>query len=97
MGSAWVNRDKNKTDPIEETCTYRTTGPIRTAPSACKLKETSHGAVIRSRNLLDAIEHKAGLICSMEDGAKTTELLGAVWLSETRQIKVPVSVANKTG
>lgn len=96
-GSAWVNRDKNKIDPIAETCTYRTNGPIRKAPSVCKLKEGSHGAIIRTKNFLDAIEGKCELICSMEDGAKTTELLHAIWLSETRQIKIPVVSGNKTG
>jgi len=96
-GTGWLNRDKNSGDQIVETCTYRTTGPIRTAPAVCKLKEATHGTVIRTKNLLDAIEGKAELICSMEDGAKTTELLHAVWLSETRQIKVPVFSGDKTG
>ena len=96
-GSAWVNRDVNSPDKLVDTCTYRTNGPIRTAPSVCKLPDATHGAIIRTKNLLDAIEGKGPLICSMEDGAKTTELLHAIWLSETRGIKVPVVSGNKTG
>jgi len=96
-GSAWVNREVNSPDEIADTCTYRTSGPIRKAPSVSRLPDATHGAIIRTKNLLDAIEGKAPLICSMEDGAKTTELLHAIWLSETRGIKVPVVSANKTG
>ena len=97
LGTAWLEWDKNAGEELVETCTYRTDGPIRKAPAVTGLKNASHGAIIRSRNLLDAIEGKAELICSMADGAKTTELLHAVWLSETLQIKVPVLSADKTG
>jgi predicted dehydrogenase len=97
LGTAWMERDKNCPDETAETCTYRTDGPIRKAPSATRLRSGSHGAIVRSKNLLDAIEGKDELICSMADGAKTTEFLHAIWLSETRQIKVPVLSANRTG
>jgi len=96
-GTAWLNRDKNSGQKVVETCTYRTNGPIKSAPSVTKGKEATHGAIIRTGNLLDAIEGKAELICSMADGAKTSELLHGIWLSETRQIKVPVMSADKTG
>jgi len=96
-GSAWLERDKNSPQETAESCTYRTNGPIRKAPSVSRLADSSHGVVIRAKNLLDAIEGKAELICSMEDGARTTELLHAVWLSETRQIKIPVCSAERTG
>jgi len=96
-GTAWLERDKNSGQELVETCTYRTTGPIRKARSVSGLKDSSHGVVIRAKNLLDAIEGKAELICSVADAARTTELLHAIWLSETRQIKVPVCSAERTG
>ena len=68
-----------------------------TLPAVSDVPESSHGAVLRSRNLLDAIEGKAELICSLVDGATTTELLHALWLSERMQVKVPVFPANTTG
>ena len=84
-------------EPYEYRATYRTDGDVRPAGATQDLPDSSHGVVLRSRNLLDAIEGKAELICSMEDGARTTELLHALWLSERTQLKVPVVPAHHTG
>jgi len=94
-GSAWMVRDLQK--PFENRTIYRTHGEVQTAPDVTHVPESSHGAVFRARNLLDAIEGKAQLVCSMEDGAKTTELLHAIWLSERLQVKVRVMPAEHTG
>ena len=95
QGSAWLNRDRG--EPYEYHATYRTDGEILPVPSTCDLPDSSHGAILRSRNLLDAIEGKAELICSLLDGAATTDLLHALWLSQRLQVKVPVIGANHTG
>jgi len=94
-GSAWLVRDYY--EPYEQHAFYRTDGEIQTAPSICDLPDSSHGTVIRSKNLLDAIEGKAHLICSLLDAVRTTELLHALWLSERMQVKVPVMPGNITG
>lgn len=94
-GSGWVMRDLH--EPYERHAIYRTDGELQTAPAVTSLPESSHGTVIRSHNLLDAIEGKAKLICSMADGAHTTELLHALYLSERQQTKVTVLPGFRTG
>ena len=94
-GSAWLTREKD--EPYRWRAHYKTDGDIQEAPAVSDVPESSHGAVLRSRNLLDAIEGKAELICSLVDGATTTELLHALWLSERMQVRVPVFPANHTG
>jgi predicted dehydrogenase len=95
QGSAWLTRDLY--EPYGYHALYRTDGEIQTARPVGDLPDSSHGVVIRSRNLIDAIEGKADLICSMEDGARTTELLHALWLSEHTQTKVAVLPGRVTG
>jgi len=46
---------------------------------------------------MNAIEGKEELICSLEDGAHTTELLYALWLSERTGVKTAVLPARVTG
>ncbi|MCG3149132.1 MAG: Inositol 2-dehydrogenase/D-chiro-inositol 3-dehydrogenase [Verrucomicrobiae bacterium] len=94
-GSAWLTRDMY--EPYKRHALYRTDGEIQTAPAVTDLADTSHAGLIRSKNFLDAIEGKAELICPLEDAAKTTELLHALWLSERTHSRVPVFAANHTG
>lgn len=95
LGSAWLMRDLY--EPHDYHTYYRTDGEIQTAPAVTDLPSSSHGIIIRSKNLLDAIEGKAELICSLEDGARTTELLYALWLSERTQTKMAVLPGGTTG
>lgn len=95
LGSAWLTRDLY--EPYVRHALYRTDGEIQTAPAVTELPDTSHGSLIRSQNFLDAIEGKAELICSLDDAAKTTDLLHALWLSERTHTRVPVLPANHTG
>lgn len=95
LGSAWLMRDLY--EPYGYHALYRTDGEIQTAPAVTALPDSSHGVVIRSKNLMDAIEGKAELICSMEDGARTTELLAALRLSERTQTKTAVLPGRVTG
>ncbi|NQT92255.1 MAG: Gfo/Idh/MocA family oxidoreductase [Lentisphaerae bacterium] len=95
QGSAWLTRDLY--EPYGYHALYRTDGEIQTAPSVTDLPDSSHGVVIRSKNLMDAIEGKAELICSMDDGARTTELLAALHLSERTQTKTQVLPGRVTG
>jgi len=64
-----------------------------------KRKETHPETCGKAREYTDYREmlEKEELICSMTDGAKTTELLHALWLSDRMQIKVPVLPTNHTG
>lgn len=94
-GSAWLMRDLY--EPYGYHAYYRTDGEIRTAPPVTDLADSSHGVLIRSKNLMDAIEGKAELVCSMVDGAHTTELLHALWLSERTGVKTAVLPARATG
>ncbi len=94
-GSAWLMRDLHA--PFDRHAYYRTDGDIQEAPRTSELPNSSHGAIIRTRNFLDAIEGKAELICSMEDGALTTDLLHAIYLSERMQTRIAVLPAHKTG
>ena len=95
LGSAWLMRDLY--EPYHYHAYYRTDGEIQTAPAVTELEDSSHGVRIRSKNLMDAIEGKAELICSMADGAHTTELLHALWLSERTGVKTAVLPARVTG
>ncbi len=95
LGSAWLMRDMY--EPYERHAWYRTDGEIQEAPRTTDLPESSHGVVIRTRNFLDAIAGKTELICSMADGARTTDLLHALYLSEHTQTRVAVLPAAKTG
>ena len=83
--------------PYDRHAYYRTDGEIQEAPRTTELANSSHGTLIRTRNLLDAIEGKAELICSMEDGALTTDLLHALYMSERMQARVAVLPAMQTG
>jgi predicted dehydrogenase len=94
-GSAWLMRDLYA--PYDRHAYYRTDGEIQEAARTSELPNSTHGTIIRTRNFMDAIEGKAELICSMEDGAKTTDMLHAVYLSERMQTKVAVLPAHKTG
>lgn len=95
LGSAWLTRETRA--PYRWQAHYKTDGDICQAPSVSELPESTHGTVLRTRNLLDAIEGKAELICSLLDGTRTTELLHALWLSQRMQVKVPVLPANHSG
>ena len=95
LGSAWLTRDMY--EPYVRHALYRLDGEIQVAPPVTDLEDTSHAGLARSKNFLDAIEGKAELICSLEDAAKTTELLHALWLSERTQSRVPVLPAIHTG
>lgn len=94
-GSAWMVRDMY--EPYEYHTYYRTDGEIQTAPAVTDLPSSSHGILIRSKNLIDAIEGRAELICSLTDGARTTELLHALWVSQQTQSKVAVLPGVQTG
>ena len=94
-GSAWLMRDLY--EPFARHAYYRTDGEIQEAPRTTELPNSSHGVIIRTRNFLDAIAGNAELICSMEDGALTTDLLHALYLSERTQTRVAVLPAHKTG
>ena len=59
--------------------------------------DTSHGDATRTRNFLDAIAYGAPLICSLEDGIRTSELLHALWDSHNLEIRVPVHQVGKSG
>jgi predicted dehydrogenase len=59
--------------------------------------DTGHGDATRTRNFLDAVFHDAPLISPLEDSVGTSELLHAIWLSHTMEIRVPVHRAHKTG
>ncbi|MDP6356741.1 MAG: Gfo/Idh/MocA family oxidoreductase [Planctomycetota bacterium] len=59
--------------------------------------DTSHGDATRTRNFLDAIANDAPLICSLEDGIRTSELLHALWDSHNLEIRVPVHQVGKSG
>ncbi|MEW6357920.1 MAG: Gfo/Idh/MocA family oxidoreductase [Planctomycetota bacterium] len=59
--------------------------------------DTSHGDRTRTRNVLNAIENDEPLICSLEDGIRTSELLHALWDSHNLEIRVPVHRAGKSG
>lgn len=95
LGSAWLTRDLY--EPYGYHVLYRTDGEIQTAPAVTELPDSSHGVLIRAKNLMDAIEGQADLICSMEDGARTTELLSALNLSERTQVKTQVLPGRVTG
>ena len=59
--------------------------------------DTSHGDAARTRNMLGAILHDEPLICSLEDGIRTSELLHALWDSHSLEIRVPVHRVGKSG
>ena len=59
--------------------------------------DTSHGDATRTRNFLDAILRDEPLICDLEDGIRTSELLHAIWDSHNLEIRVPVHRAGKSG
>ncbi len=95
-GSAWVVR--NTHPPHDLQVLYRVEGgDIQTAPQVSDVPSSSHGAILRTGNFLDAIEGRAELICSMVDGAKTTDLLHALWFSKRTQCKVPVFEEDHSG
>jgi predicted dehydrogenase len=95
LGSAWLARDMH--EPYARHPYYRTDGEIQEWPKVTDLKDTSHAGLIRTKNFLDAIEGKAELICSLEDAARTSELLHALWLSERTHARVPVLPGIQTG
>ena len=94
-GSAWLMRDLH--EPYERHAYYKTDGDIEVAPQVSDIEESSHGTVIRSHNLLDCIEGKAEPINSMLDGAHTTDMLHALYLSEHMQTKIAVLPGFRTG
>jgi len=75
----------------------KTSGKVQEAPPVSDLPDSTHGTILRCKNLVDAIEGKAELICSLMHGTKTTELLAALWPSQRLQVKVPVLSANHSG
>ena len=60
-------------------------------------KEAGHGDRTRTENIISAIEKDEPLICSLEDGIRTSELLHALWDSYSLGIRVPVHRSGKTG
>ena len=66
-------------------------------PIEVESTDTSHGDATRTRNFLDAIAHDAPLICGLEDGIRTSELLHAIWDSHNLEIRVPVHRVGKSG
>jgi len=60
-------------------------------------KEAGHGDRTRTENIISAIEKDEPLICSLEDGIRTSELLHALWDSYNLGIRVPVHRSGKTG
>lgn len=59
--------------------------------------DTSHGDATRTRNFLGAILDGEPLVCSLEDGIRTSELLHALWDSHNLEIRVPVHRVGKSG
>lgn len=59
--------------------------------------EAGHGDTTRTANIIAAIGHDEPLICDLEDGIRTSEMLHALWDSHTLGIRVPVHSVNKTG
>jgi predicted dehydrogenase len=59
--------------------------------------DTSHGDANRTRNFIDAVTLGKPLICDLEDGIRTSELLHAIWDSHNLEIRVPVHRAYKSG
>jgi predicted dehydrogenase len=60
-------------------------------------RDTGHGDRNRTRNFLDAVFDDAPLIAPLEDSVRTSELLHAIRLSHTLEVRVPVHRAHKTG
>jgi len=60
-------------------------------------KEAGHGDRTRTENIINAIKKDEPLICSLEDGIRTSEFLHALWDSYNLGIRVPVHRAGKTG
>jgi predicted dehydrogenase len=60
-------------------------------------KEAGHGDRTRTEDIIGAIERDEPLICSLEDGIRTSELLHALWDSYNLGIRVPVHRSGKTG
>ena len=66
-------------------------------PIEVSTSDTSHGDATRTRNILDAVDHDAPLVCSLEDSIRTSELLHALWDSHNLEIRVPVHRVGKSG
>lgn len=96
-GTCWMYRELDGEKRMRSLYRIGKEGELQNAPQVAKFPPSSHGSVLRTHNFLDAIEGKEDLICSMADGAKTTELLHALWLSDRMQVKVPVLSSNHTG
>jgi len=62
-----------------------------------KYEDNGHGDFTRCQNFLDAVQNGAPLIAPMSDAIRTSELLHAIWDSESHGICVPVHVSGKTG
>jgi len=60
-------------------------------------KEAGHGDGTRTENMINAIREDEPLICSLEDGIRTSEFLDALWDSYNLGIRVPVHRSGKTG
>ena len=86
------------TETSLDTYTVRLTSePLGTVTVTVTSTDTSHGDATRTRNFLNAIAHDEPLICSLEDGIRTSELLHALWDSHTLEIRVPVHRVGKIG
>jgi predicted dehydrogenase len=60
-------------------------------------KDTGHGDYTRARTFIEALRHGAPLICDLEDGVRTSEMLHAIWNSFSLGIRVPIQRCNRTG
>jgi myo-inositol 2-dehydrogenase/D-chiro-inositol 1-dehydrogenase len=60
-------------------------------------QDTGHGDRVRVRNFIDALKKNAPLICDIEDGIRTSELLHALWDSQSHEIRVPIHRRTQTG
>jgi predicted dehydrogenase len=60
-------------------------------------KDTSHADLTRVRNFIDALRRDEPLICDLADGLRTSELLHALWDSQSHEIRVPMHRRTQTG
>ena len=60
-------------------------------------QDSGHGDRTRVRNFIDALTKNAPLICDLEDGIRTSELLHALWDSQSHEIRVPMHRRTQTG
>ena len=84
---------ENKKDP--ELKAYLVSNGKRTVIAA--EKDTSHADLSRVRNFINALRRDEPLICDLADGLRTSELLHALWDSQSHEIRVPIHRRTQTG